>query len=181
MGACSRRSDGVLAIRPISVLDAGVIVDAQDAQMVRRFGWRAPLTLPASQVVVRRWVRSWQSLGPERNFAIVDDVTGQTIGDCEAELRVDGFVHVMYAVFAPWRGRGVAKRAVRLLADYSAEAFPNCPLLFRVERDNVASLAVARSVGAVMAGEEVASDDRRLLHLIVAVDDRCRAGAAGEP
>lgn len=82
-----------------------MIVDAQDAQMVRRFGWGAPLTLPASQLVVRRWVRSWQSLGLGWNSAIVDEVTGQMIGDCEAELRGDGFVHVLYAVFAPWRGR----------------------------------------------------------------------------
>jgi len=181
VGAHLGRSDGVLAIRPISVLEAVAIVDAQDAQMVRRFGWGAPLTLPASQVVVRRWVRSWQSLGLEPNSAIVDEVTGQMIGDCEAELRGDGFVHVLYAVFAPWRGQGVAERAVRLLADYSAEAFPYCPLLFRVERDNVASLAVARSVGAVVTGQEVVSDGRRLLHLMVAVDDRCRVGAAGEP
>ena len=120
-----------------------------------------------------------QRLG--RNSAIVDEVTGQMIGDCEAELRGDGFVHVLYAVFAPWRGQGVAERAVRLLADYSAEAFPYCPLLFRVERDNVASLAVARTVGAVVTGQEVVSDGRRLLHLMVAVDDRCRVGAAGEP
>ena len=127
MGAHLGRSDGVLAIRPISVLEAVVIVDAQDAQMVRRFGWGAPLTLPASQVVVRRWVRSWQSLGLERNSAIVDEVTGQMIGDCETELRGDGFVHVLYAVFAPWRGRGVAERAVRLMADYSAEAFLSFP------------------------------------------------------
>ena len=82
MGAHLGRSDGVLAIRPISVLEAVVIVDAQDAQMVRRFGWGAPLTLPASQVVVHRWLRSWQSLGLERNFAIVDEITGQMIGDC---------------------------------------------------------------------------------------------------
>jgi RimJ/RimL family protein N-acetyltransferase len=102
--------------------------------MVRRFGWGAPLTRPASQVVVHRWVRSWQSLGLERNLAIVDEVTGQIIGDYEAELRGDGFVHVLYAVFAPWRGRGVAKRAVRLMADHSADAFPYYPLLFRVER-----------------------------------------------
>ena len=83
-------------------------------------------------------------------------------------MREDGFVHVLYAVFAPWRGRGVATRAVRLLADYSAEVFPYRPLLFRVERDNVASLAVARSVGAIVTGEEVASDGRRLQHLMVA-------------
>ena len=58
------------------------------------------------------------------------------IGDCEIEAREDGYLNIMYAVFRPWRGRGVATRAGRLLLKYAATEFPDHVPLFRVHPGN---------------------------------------------
>jgi RimJ/RimL family protein N-acetyltransferase len=147
-------SDGVVLLRPIERSDIESYVARQDAEMVRRFEWSGPASAEDVRRGVSRWVESWRHGGSERNFAIVDPATGEMIGDCELELRDDGFVNVMYAVFEGWRRRGVATRAVRLLADHAAEVFPGRPLLFRIHPDNEGSKGVARALGAEPAGTE---------------------------
>src|SRR4051812_31667635 len=107
--------DDVVLLRPIRMGDVEPYVHGQDAEMADRFEWAGPTTVDEVRRAVGRWVESWE-VGTERNFAIIDRATGEMIGDCEIELRDDGFVNVMYAVFATWRRRGIATRAVRLLA-----------------------------------------------------------------
>jgi RimJ/RimL family protein N-acetyltransferase len=135
--------------------DVESYVARQDEEMARRFEWAGPATVEGVRDGVSRWVESWSSGGTERNFAIVDPSTGGMIGDCELELREDGFVHVMFAVFSDWRRRGIATRAVRLLADHAADVFPGHALLFRIHPDNEGSKRVARAVGAERAGTEL--------------------------
>ena len=79
--------------------------------MADGFEWAAPATVEDVEAACARWTQSWRAGGPERNFAITDSRTGEMIGDCEIEAREDGYLNIMYAVFRPWRGRGVATRA----------------------------------------------------------------------
>lgn len=155
-------TDGVVVLRPIRADDADAYFEQQDEEMVARFEWNSPAGLPALREALGRWEEAWRVDSDERNFAIELAETGGMIGDCEVELRSDGLVNVMYAVFAPWRRRGFATRAVRLLADYAAEAFGNKPLVFRVHPDNAGSIAVARAVGAVIEGTETSKAGREL-------------------
>lgn len=135
--------------------DVEFYVARQDEEMARRFEWAGPASVEAVRSGVNRWVDSWTAGGVQRNFAIVHLPTGEMIGDCELELRDDGFVNVMYAVFRDWRRRGVATRAVRLLAEHAADVFPGHALLFRIHADNEGSKRVAMAVGAQRAGTEV--------------------------
>lgn len=154
--------DEAVLLRPITMADVGSYLDRQDAEMATQFEWTGPATVDHGRGVVSRWVESWRAGGRERNFAIVDPSTGDMIGDCELELRDDGFVHVMYAVFSGWRRRGVATRAVRLLAVDAADVFPGHALLFRIHPDNEGSKRVARAVGAERAGTELSRNGRLL-------------------
>lgn len=61
-----------------------------------------------------------------------------------------GTVNVSYAVFPRWRGRGYTARAVRLLVAWLAEHTDTA--VPRVDAENVASLRVARDLGAVEQG-----------------------------
>ena len=155
-------TDGVVVLRPIRSEDAETYFEHQDDDMIDRFEWAGPVELPKLREVFARWEANWRVGGDERNFAIELAGTGEMVGDCEVELRSDGLVNVMYVVFAPWRGQGLATRAVQLLADHAAEAFAGKPLLFRVHPDNAPSVAVARSVGAVVEGIETSKTGRLL-------------------
>lgn len=155
-------SDGIIVLRPIRLPDVDRYVELQDLEMADRFEWPRRATRETVEEATRRWVESWRTGGNERNFAVVDAANQEMIGDCEVELRPDGYVNVMYAVFDGWRRRGIASRAASLLADYAGEAFPGRPLLFRIHPDNVGSISVAESVGAVRAGSESSRTGREL-------------------
>lgn len=142
--------------------DVESYVARQDEEMAHRFEWAGPASAEDVRGGVCRWVEAWASGGVERNFAIVDLSTGEMVGDCELELRDDGFVNVMYAVFSDWRRRGVATRAVRLLAEHAADVFPGHALLFRVHPDNEGSKRVAMAVGAQGEGTELSRNGQLL-------------------
>ena len=157
-----RRVLDAVVLRPIRMRDLDAYVERQDDEMADRFEWEGPATKDGVRATFARWVESWRTGGPERNFAIVDADSGEMIGDAELELREDGFVHVMYVVFGPWRRQGRATHAARLLVTYAAEAFPGRPLLFRIHPDNAGSVRVATALGAEQDGSERSRTGRRL-------------------
>lgn len=164
--------DDAVVLRPITKGDIQSYLDRQDAEMASRFEWPGPATADDVQKAVSHWIESWECGGRERNFAIVDPSTGEMIGDCELELRSDGLVNVMYVVFSDWRRRGVAIRAVRLLADHAADVFPGHPLLFRIHPDNEGSRRVAQAVGAEWTGTELSRNGRLLERWVVRSAER---------
>lgn len=165
-------TDGVVLLRPITMADVDPYLERQDPEIARRFEWTGPASVEDVRSAVTRWVASWSTGGRERNFAIVDPATSEVIGDSALELRDDGFVNVMYAVFSDWRRRGVATRAVRLLAAHASEVFPGSALLFRIHPDNEASARVARAAGAERIGTESSPTGRLLERWVVGPTDR---------
>ena len=159
--------DGTVTLRPFRASDVDVYVREQDRVMAEGFEWDGPATMEVVSAACVRWTESWRVEGPERNFAIVDFRSGEVVGDCEVEAREDGYVNVMYAVFASWRGRGLATRTAQLLVAYATHEFPDHTPLFRVHPTNVASLAVARRCGATPEGEEVSTRGHVLTRLVV--------------
>ncbi len=159
--------DGAVLLRPFGPGDIDAYLSRQDAVMAAGFEWEGPATAEDLRAACDRWAASWRAGGPQRNFAIVAADTGELIGDCEIEARADGFLNVMYAVFSPWRGRGVASRAGRLLLAYAATEFPGLTPLFRVHPTNGPSLAVARRLGARPAGRELSAKGRELTRLTI--------------
>ena len=155
-------SDGIILLRPIRLADVDRYVELQDLEMADRFEWPGTATRATVEEAIRRWVESWRTGGDERNFAVVEAASEEMIGDCEVELRPDGYVNVMYAVFDRWRRQGIASRAASLLAEYAGQAFPGRPLLFRMHPDNVGSIAVAESLGARRVGSETSPTGREL-------------------
>jgi RimJ/RimL family protein N-acetyltransferase len=155
-------TDGVIALRPIRIEDAEVYVRLQDDEITARFEWDRPASLGDLESAIRRWAERWEAGGDEHNFAIVLAETGEMIGDCEAELRDDGLVNLMYVVFGPWRRQGHASRAARLLIAHARTVFPGAPSVLRIHPDNVASLGVARTIGAELDGIEPSRSGRPL-------------------
>ena len=154
--------DGVVSLRRVTLEDASTYARLQDAEMAARFEWDGPISEAEAASAFERWVEAWKQGTGEHNFAIVLSATGELIGDCAADLRDDGYVNVMYVVFANWRGYGYASQAVRLLVSHARAAFAGHPLILRIHPDNTASVGVARSVGAVRHGHETSREGKRL-------------------
>lgn len=98
-----------ITLRPFRLEDVAAYVDQQDHLLAAGFGWERPIDEVSMRAVAERWVRQWNGPRDERNFAILERSSGVLVGDCELELRTDGFVHVMYGIFRPWRGKGMRR------------------------------------------------------------------------
>jgi RimJ/RimL family protein N-acetyltransferase len=63
-------------------------------------------------------------------------------------------IELGYVIGAPYRGRGLATRAVKLLTEYTHETLAINRVLLRIDSANKASEAVARAAGYTLAVEE---------------------------
>ena len=126
-----------VSIRAFGPGDREVVIAGRDAEIMRWLGPGSAQPAPSAMIVA----------GP--------DLVGWVDADSGASWLARGEVNLGYAVFARYRGRGYAAGAVRLLlADLAARRFDRALLV--VDRENTASLAVARAIGAT-PGEHAAS------------------------
>jgi RimJ/RimL family protein N-acetyltransferase len=122
-------SDGVITLRPFAVDDRAAIVAGRDDEWQR---WLGPGTASPS---------------PTACIEAGGVVVGWIDADAEPTWLDPGEVNVGYSIFPAHRGYGYAARAVRLLAGALREQGHRRALLV-IDRQNHASLGVARSAGA---------------------------------
>lgn len=157
-----RFSDGVVRLRPLDVADAEAQVAGEDDAMVRWLsGGRS--TVEHQRVYLASAARAWADRHDvfDLGIALVDDDTlvGMVgIQSGMAYLAV-GQVNITYGLYPPWRGRGLATRAVRLAIDLALELFRPTELVIRVDRANTASAAVPDRLGFTFSHHTTAEDD----------------------
>lgn len=124
-------TDGVVTLRPPQDGDAHVLIAGRDAE------WE-------------RWIGPGDPQGPRPTACIVvdDQIVGWVDYDTDAASVGPGEANVGYNVFASQRGRGYATRSVRLLFDFLREETDVQVAQLMIGEANVASLGVARALGA---------------------------------
>ncbi|MFQ6170837.1 GNAT family N-acetyltransferase [Oryzobacter sp. R7] len=151
-------TDGVVALRPLTVDDLDAHVAGSDALIVDRLsGGRV-----APPERVRDWLASnaaaWADEGPVVDLGVGDVASDLLAGVVGIQRGLDylreGEVNLTYALYPPWRGRGSATRAVLLAARLASGRGPAVArLVIRAAPDNAESLAVGRRAGFTDAGE----------------------------
>lgn len=142
-----RLSDGVIALRPITVADAEAHLAGEDEELARWLNG-GPGTLQSVVEHFERCVESWAAEGPCRTFAILDATSGILVGTLDIHTEqpylAAGQANVAYGIYPDWRGRGLATRAVVLGCRYLSRTGLAEEAVIRVEPENTASVAVAR-------------------------------------
>lgn len=124
----------------------------EDEETARQFGWWPERSTRESVArAFAEWADSWRGDGPVHTFAVRDRATGALLGGCQLRKGPDGGAEVSYWTGAPHRGRGWARRALRLLCAHAGAAGIG-PLEAHIARDNPASAAVARAAGFARRG-----------------------------
>ncbi len=152
-GSAPTLTDGVVVLDGHTLDDLDAHLAGEDDEQARRLGWYpASSTVETVRAAILRWQEEWRLGGATRAFAVRDAAAGELVGQCEVRLRDAAIGEMSYVVFAPYRGRGFASRAVRLACDYAFAELGVERMELYIEPDNLASRGVARKAGFVEEG-----------------------------
>jgi RimJ/RimL family protein N-acetyltransferase len=145
-------SDGVILLDAHRMEDAEAHLLGEDEEMRRRFDAVRPATLNETRQALERWIAA-RDCGGDPMFAYaMRELSGQLIGGCELRMRSANSANLSYWVFAPFRGRGYALRAVNLLASAAERIAGLNRLELRIAPDHESSRRVARKAGFTEEG-----------------------------
>ena len=134
-----RLKDGDVAVRPLVEPDAAALATAARDPLV-------PYYTSVPDGYTEEHAREFIARGGN-DFAIVDANTDEILGVIGFVLMDHARGHFGYWVGKAARGRGVATRALRLLARWAAEEHDLARLQLIVEPENLASIRVAERAG----------------------------------
>ncbi|MET9063252.1 MULTISPECIES: GNAT family N-acetyltransferase [Streptomyces] len=153
-------SDGIVTLSPLRPDDVEPHLAGEDELLVR---WLSggPSTREGAEAYFRHCREQWDTAGPLRAFGIrvgSDEVLAGTIDLRFAGAGLEpGQVNVAYGLYPPWRGRGLATRAVLLAFPYVASE-GGAEAVIKVEPGNPASAAVAQRAGFTPGGSAYDKD-----------------------
>jgi RimJ/RimL family protein N-acetyltransferase len=93
--------------------------------------------------------------GRSAPLVIADWMTDQPVGLINVQFHDDQVATVAYSVFPGHRGKGVAPRAVRLVAGWAFSHLGLSELLLEIDPGNLASVRVAKKSGFEPAGRSL--------------------------
>jgi RimJ/RimL family protein N-acetyltransferase len=149
--------DGDLVLRPGRLEDADAITAAcQDPEIPRWTLVPSPYTRADAEAYLARSAEE-HAAGTAANFLAVDAGDGRLLGSFSLmEIgREPGYGEIGYWVAAEARGRGIATRGVRLLADWARDELGLTRIEVLPHKDNAASRRVAEKAGFLDTGELV--------------------------
>jgi RimJ/RimL family protein N-acetyltransferase len=136
-------SDGTVSLRCRRTSDFDAISDASYDYATRRWLADPPAgeeTLAASMARVAEAFAT----GRSAPLVIADHGTSEPIGLINLQFRDDDVATIAYSVFPAYRGRGVAPRAVCLMAEWAFGALGLTELRLEIDQENAASIRVAQ-------------------------------------
>jgi len=144
-------TDGEVTLRPWHDDDVAEAVAGHDEVIAHWFGWPVDgVTAERMQRAISDWRAGYADDRALVAFAI--EVDGTLAGNVDVRRREAGVGELSWALYSGRRGRGVATRAVRLLADWTLTDAGHGGLGYsrveaKVEPGNEASLRVATRAG----------------------------------
>ncbi|HSO96336.1 MAG TPA: GNAT family N-acetyltransferase [Acidimicrobiia bacterium] len=144
--------DDLVRLRPPALDDAAAIADAvQDPDIPRFTMVPSPYTVDDAVTYIERSAASWHS-GDAAPFVVVDAEDGRLLGSIGLHDLAEPVAHVGYWVAAPARRRGVATRALRLVARWALADLARTRLELFTFVENGRSQRVASHAGFTCEG-----------------------------
>lgn len=142
-------SDGVVTLRPVGPGDAAALyLERSDPESERWVAPPSPYTREEAARQAATAAADWLA-GEQARFAVVETVTGQVAGSIT--LRMDdaslGIGEIGYGLAAAYRGRGLMRRTLHLLAVWAFDEVGLARLEVGVGAGNAASLRTAERAG----------------------------------
>jgi RimJ/RimL family protein N-acetyltransferase len=117
-------------------------------------GWLPAVPLVSAEEAVDEWVDAWSNRTSRHGPVFVATIPGERrfVGIVGLVDRGQGIVELIYGIAPPWRGRGLASRAVELAALWAASQPGVNTVELRIDRDMIECQHVAVNAGFAVAG-----------------------------
>jgi RimJ/RimL family protein N-acetyltransferase len=155
--------DDLVVLRRLSLADVDEWLAGEDDEQIRWFEFPGPATRVHVERAIAAWQESWRNDGPVRHWGICVRPSGEIAGGVELRLLDTREVNLSYVVFPAWRRQGIATRASRLALAYGSRDLGATAAVIKVLDGNLASLAVARNLGAAALGVEPSDSGGRFV------------------
>ncbi|MEU6819013.1 GNAT family N-acetyltransferase [Streptomyces atriruber] len=159
-------ADGVVAVRTRRVSDLPAIEAASRDPETLRWLDDTPMDAADRGTSLSRVEEAWRT-GRAAPLVVADATTDEPVGIINLQFRDDAVATVAYSVFPAHRGRGIAPRAVRLLAGWALGELGLTRLLLEAAEENTASVRVAEKCGFERIGRRVESSTEGPYALLV--------------
>jgi RimJ/RimL family protein N-acetyltransferase len=176
--------EGSLRLRPWTPGDLPSLRAAGADPLVTRFRYSIPRSAPEA----RRWLERTASdrrEGQRLELAVLEHGSAEPLGSVSLKEFAHGRALVGYWLLPEARGRGLATRAVRLLANWALRELGLARLWMHVEPENLASERVAARCGFTYEGRLrshwESHDGRRQDTLIYGLLAHEAPGSVGSP
>lgn len=148
-------TNGNIVLRRRTLDDVDAQINGQDESIIKWLDWDPPTPENVADMIVAS-DEAWDSGIRRFEFGIrnatTDDLIGNCLANCVDPLLAPGEVNLAYAVFSPWRGRGIAGQTVELFCEWLAKD-PLCEVaILKIDLGNDASERVAYKHGFVQSG-----------------------------
>ncbi len=174
-------TDGVVTIRSLTVDDIDPDLEAKDDQQIswlwlpgQREQWEA-MTSDQQRAHALRGLHEAQEsfgMGPKWRFA-ADNADARYVAYVDCDLANDhvpaGEANISYSAHPDHRGHGHVSRAVRLALRFLVDHTGAREAHIIVDPRNVASVRVARSVGARESGELLGESGQRMIRHVLPI------------
>jgi RimJ/RimL family protein N-acetyltransferase len=157
-------TDSIIRLRPLTQADAAAHLAGEDEEMAKWLsGGRS--TAATAQTAIDEFAEQWRTGGPRRAVGVFDCSNDQLIGFVEANLELLGNpaeINVSYGIYPRWRGRGLAGRAIDLVAEYLRSATEARGIVLQIAPENGRSIRVAQKAGFTRVGVYEVAEGQRL-------------------
>lgn len=158
-------TDDEITLRPWRDEDIDLAAPLEDEELARWFDFPRRPTREDLARGVRRWREQYDDDRSVVNFAIELKGVDGPVGNVEVRRTGDGTGSVSWTTYAPYRGRGIAQRAVRMLAAYAFSELGLERLQAEVDAENRSSSRVAIRTGfrreGLLRGSATQKGERR--------------------
>jgi RimJ/RimL family protein N-acetyltransferase len=139
-------SDGIVSLRSRRASDLDAISDASFDPETRQWLTDPPMDAEARVASMERVAEAFRT-GRSAPLVIADHESDEPIGLINLQFRDDHLATIAYSVFPAHRGKSVAPRAVRLMAEWAFGDLRLTELWLEIDPRNVASIRVAEKCG----------------------------------
>lgn len=147
-------SDEVLLLRPMTVADVIAHVAGEDDEQ-RKWLWNdinLKSTVEGATRYIEQCLEEWRTGAGHRAWGVRELESDVLVGYVDVRDRGDGSVNVAVVIYPDYRGRGYARRAVRMASEFARAAMGLGRVVAIIDSENVASRRAAEGAGFVLEG-----------------------------